>query len=83
MFDWVPNAPLEINMEIYQETLVLILFIKYYQAGLRSVYNFRPAQYEHEINIRNIKRRMSRTNTYKEHLQYDEKERKVKNIVFE
>ena len=26
---------------------------------------------------------MSRANAYKEHLQYDEKERKVKNIVFE
>ena len=28
MFDWVPNTPLEISMEIYQEKLVLIVFIK-------------------------------------------------------
>ena len=35
------------------------------------------------MNIRNSKRRMSETNTYKEHLQYNETERNVKNIVFE
>ena len=35
------------------------------------------------MNIRNKKRRMSETNTYKEHLQYNEKELNVKNIVFD
>ena len=30
MFDWVLNTPLEINMEIYQKTLVLTLFMKEY-----------------------------------------------------
>ena len=80
MFDWVPNTPLEISMEIYQEKLVLIVFIK---GRIKAVHNFKPTQFKSEMNIRNIKRRMSRANAYKEHLQYDEKERKVKNIVFE
>ena len=34
------------------------------------------------MNIRNTKRRMSGTNTCKEHLQYNEQERKVKLITF-
>ena len=35
------------------------------------------------MNTRNTKRRMSGMNTYKEHLQYNEKERNVKNVVFD
>ena len=33
-------------------------------------------QFENEMNIWNTKRQISGTNTYKEHLQYNEKERK-------
>ena len=44
MFDWVLNMALEINLEIYQKMLVLTLFMKEYQVGLRPAYNLRTAK---------------------------------------
>ena len=32
MFDWVLNTRLEISMEIYEKSLILILFLKDYYA---------------------------------------------------
>ena len=62
--DWVLNTPPEISMEIYQKMLVLALFIKEYQVGLRSAYNLGPRKFQYEMNITYTKRRMSGTNTY-------------------
>ena len=42
-----------------------------------------PSQFEYEMNIRKTRRRVLGTNTYKEHLQYKEKEQNIKNIVFD
>ena len=39
------------------------------------------SKFEHETNIRNTKRRMLGTSTYKEYLLYNEKERNLKNIA--
>ena len=52
MSGWVLNMPLEISMEIYQNMLVLTLFMKEYQVGLRSAYNLRTVKIQYEINIR-------------------------------
>ena len=64
ILDWVLNSPLEINMEIYQKTLVLALFIREYQVGLRSAYDLGSRKFQYEMNIRYTKTRMSGTNTY-------------------
>ena len=74
MFDGNLNTPQEISMKIYQKTLVFILFMKEHQAGLRSLYNFRPKP----IWIWN-EHIMPGTNTYNEYMQYNEKEQSVKN----
>ena len=66
--------PLEIIMENYQKTLILILSIK------DRKYNFWPKPIWIWNEHRNTKGRMSETNTYKEHLLYNENERNAKNI---
>ena len=79
MFKWVLNTPLEISMEIYQKTLVLILFIKEYKAGLRPLHNFRLAP----ILTQNDHKEYKKTNVTREYILetlYNEKEWKVKNI---
>ena len=79
MFKWVLNTPLEISKEIYQKTLVLILSIKEYKAGLRPVHNFRLAP----ILTQNDHKEYKKANVTREYILetlYNEKEWNEKNI---
>ena len=55
---------MKISMEIYQKTLVWILFIKEYWTGLRSVYNFKPKTIWIWNEHKEYKKNMSETNTF-------------------
>ena len=77
MFDWVLNTSFEMRMEIYQKNTRFDFIHKRLLGRILG-----PRQFECEINIKNTKRRMSGTYTYREHLQYIEKESKAKHIFF-